>query len=672
MALGPLPSPGPFGRIVDVRVWPHGFTTRQDAVFGASPAGSAIIRPNLEDAGWHAAGSQKWGGNIVWTGSTQRHTISYNGPRGRWWGAVKVYDGSDVQRPFQPWFSHNGDRIGAPGGRRVLGACMRVFDELPTTLSYTGSGNGTLTLQSPATAPGVLTGDYEVRCIEAGATPRFLVTGPDATPIGVAEAGPFGGGPVLFDNVVRFTLQSGAAAFAIGDTWTLTVEEAEQFVVLVQAMSGPTSGQDNAAADEVYRRGVSPGGQWTLLASIPAQADEYFPVPQPWFINASGTRAITTRTVKDPQNGSSGLLRLVDLDLVTFAITRQGESGHTFAWTSHLDTTEGGYFGTSVLPLATRTATLWRDWAGDALVTCAEETQFSYSHTWDGETETGAYFHASGSRYARTDVVISHPGGEWRRTVYDDSIGATFDGPGLAKSADRTLTHAPLHSIAIVNSGVIELLETAGTWTWSNAGWTDTYTTTEASKVRAIGAELASRGGGGSYTSAAPNATGQPGVSTTWYPFGYPDWGGGRVFTLWVPDIDGGLGQSIDDPESAGGGPRVGYDTGAFLSILGVPLMFTTPSAGSQVNNRLPAFIGGTWATDSRSNYLQAVEIPQINGGFQHQGLFPMAAGNNQVAGSIGSGTYLIQSGGPDNLTPAQVHTLTDHPGADIWGIGAF
>lgn len=673
MALGPLPSPGPFGRIVDVRVWPHGFTTQQGT--DAGPVGSAIVRPNIEDADWHASGSEKWGGNIVWTGSTPRHTIAYNGPRGRWWGAVKIYDGSQVQRPFQTWFAYNGASVAAPSGRRVLGACLRVFDDLPTTLSYAGTGNGALTVQSPATAAGVLTGDYEVRCIETGATPRFLVTGPDAVPVGVAEAGPVGGAAVPFDSVVRFTLQSGSIGFAIGDAWTLTVEEAEQLIALAQVMGGPTSGPDNAAADEVYRRGVSLTGPWRLLASIPPQGDEYFPVPQPWFINASGTQAVTTRTVVDPANGSSGLVRLVDLDLRTFAVTRDDQGVNTFTWTAHIDVTAGGggadYFGTASRALSTLSATLWRDWAGEALITCAEETRFSLSHTWDGETASGAYFHASGSRYAGTDVVITHPGGEWRRTVYNDSISATFNGPDLTKAAGRTLTHAPLHSIAITNSGVVDLFESDSTWAWSNSGWTDTYTTTESSQVRAVGAVLASRGGGGSYTSSANDASG-PAPFTTWYPFGYPGWSGGRIFTIWFPDPDAGVGQSIDIPESTGGGPRIGYDTGVVLSVLGVPLMFTTGSAGGQVNNRLPAVIGGTWALDTRSNYLQVVEVPQISGGFQHQGLFPMAAGNATVAGSTGSGTYLIKSGGPDSLTPSQVHTLTGHPGADLWNIGAF
>jgi len=678
MPLGPLPSPGPFGRIVDMRLWPHGFTTRQAAASGASPAGSAIVRPNLEDAAWHAAGSQKWGGNIVWTGSTPRHTIAYNGPRGRWWGAVKVYDGSKVQRPFQPWFTYNGNQVGMPGSRRVLGACMRVFDELPTTLSYTGAGNGTLTVQSPPTAPGVLTGDYEVRCIETGATPRFLVTAPDATPIGVAEAGPVGGGPVLFDSVVRFTLQSGAVPFVVGDAWMLTVEEAEQFIVLAQAMSGPTNGQDNAAADEVYRRGVSPGGLWTLLASIPAQPDEYFPVPQPWFINASGTRAVTTRTVFDPGNSRSGLVRLVDMDLRTCAVTRDDQGVNTFSWTAHVQATpaeppppfdgSGSYFGSSTKSLSTLSATLWRDWSGDVLITCREEAQFRYSHDWDGETGSGVYLHAAGSRYQSSELVIDHPGGEWHRTVHEDTTTASFDWYASDLVSARTVILRPIHGLSIYGAGVDVFFESDGQWDYSGedggpGGGLEIVTTSERTTVLARGGVIAERTGGGQY---ATNPSGTTMQQAVWEAFNYQN--GMQVFTIHTNGDEA----SADNAEAAGGGPRIGYDTGAIISILGVPLMFTTGAVGGQVNNRLPAVIGGTFATDTRANYLQVVEVPQISGGFQHQGLFPMAAGNDRVAGSIGSGTYLIQSGGPDNLTPSQVHTLTGHPGADIWGIGAF
>lgn len=674
MPLGPLPSPGPFGRIVDVRVFSHGFTTRQ-----LSGIGVGVVRPNITDTDWHAADSLRAGGNIVWTGSTPRHTIAYNGPRGRWWGAVKVYDGSEVQRPFKTWFAHNGARVEAPSGRRVLGACLRVFDELPTALSYAGTGTGTLTVQSPATAPGALTGDYEIRCIETGATPRFLVTGPDAVPIGVAAAGPVGGGAVLFDGVVRFTMQSGSVAFEIGDTWTLTVEEAEQFIVLAQSMSGPTNGQDNAAADEVYRRGVSQTASWRLMASIPAQGDEYFPVPQPWFINASGTQAVTTRTVVDPSNGSSGLVRLVDIDLRTFAVTRDDQGAKSFSWTASVEVTpdeppqwsgSGSYFGTASRPLSMLSATLWRDWAGDTMITCREETQFQYSHDWDGETGTGVFLHGTGSRAQSTDIVIDHPGGEWRRTVHEDTITASFDWYASDLVSARTIILRPIHGLSISGAAVDVFFESSGQWGYSGAdggpgGGLEILTTSEHTTVLARGSVIAERTGGGQY---ATNPSGTTFGQAVWEAFNDASGGLSRAFTFHT-DYDG---EPTTNQEAAGGGPRIGYDTGAILSILGGPLMFTTPAVGGQSNNRLPAFIGGTWATDARGNYLQVVEIPQISGGFQHQGLFPMRSGDTQVAGSTGSGTYLIQSGGPDNLTPSQVHTLTDWPDDNIWGIGAF
>ena len=200
-SIATLPAPGPFSRVVDVRVFPHGFTTRQGDS-DAGPAGSALVRPNLENDAWHAAAAQKWGGNIVWTGSTPRHTVAYNGPRGRYFGALTA---GSVQA-MKTWFSHNGAKVPGPGGR-VLGACVKTYSSLPTAQTYTGTGDGTLDMQTPSTATGALTGDYEVRCITVGATPRFLITGPDAQPVGVAEAGAFTGAPILFDGVLRFELQ---------------------------------------------------------------------------------------------------------------------------------------------------------------------------------------------------------------------------------------------------------------------------------------------------------------------------------------------------------------------------------------------------------------------------------------------------------------------------------
>lgn len=81
----------------------------------------------------------------------------------------------------------------------------------------------------------------------------------------------------------------------------------------------------------------------------------------------------------------------------------------------------------------------------------------------------------------------------------------------------------------------------------------------------------------------------------------------------------------------------------------------------------LPALATGreyhTGATDTRGNWLLAAEIaaPSV---VLMPGSFPSSF--------PGSGTYTLQAGGPDTLTPATVHALTGYAGNDLWGIGAY
>lgn len=657
MPLGPLPSLGPFGRVVDVRVYPHGFTTLQTD--DAGPAGSAIVRPNIEDAAWHAATGQKWGGNILWTGSTPRHTVAYNGPRGRWWGATKVQSGpTTVVRPYLPWFAYNGARIDAPEFCNVLGAAVRVYDDLPTVQTYTGTGNGTLTVDSPATAAGALTGDYEIRCI--GTAPdRFLITGPDAVAIGVATAG------VPFDGPVRFEITPGLEPFVVGDTFTLTVEEAEQFIILTLTPGGFVSGPDATANDEIWRRPVSLAKPWRLLASLPPASGETFPVPMPWFINASADRAVTVRRLGD--NTIINPLRSLDLDLDTGVVTRTDEAVAPFAGTaSRTWASETNFAESRSFPAATRTARVFLDFDGDSLIEGLLEMSYSYSMSMSTTPDPDGPFTittGSGSLSQQSDLVIQRSGSEaWRRTVWAHSFTATMDN-GVTSSGAAGYVHNPVHSLAIMDGGVLAVLVSEGEWAYT--GTADPYSVAETVRIHHLGTVIAERIGGGSYYERS---------TPTSIPIGFNNANPRAAF----PYSEGEANDSYSGvPITAGEGPGIGVGGGALRDMFGNPIAYTAGGLG-YVNNRLPATIGGTWAADSRGNYLSVVEIPTLSGGAQPNPLYPFSdqatlySDNVPVIAGTGSGTYTDATGGPDSLTPATVATLTAHPGDDRWNIGVF
>ena len=663
-----LPSLGPFGRVIDMRVWPHGFTTRQTDT-AAGPAGSAIVRPNLEDAAWHAATAQKWGGNIVWTGSTPRHTIAYNGPRGRYWGAVKVQvAGPATIRPWRTWFAHNGAKVDAPSGQTVLGAALRVYDDLPTHLTYAGTGNGTLTVQSPSTAVGALTGDYTIRCIEVGATPRFLVTGPDAQPVGVAEAGAFTGAPVLFDSVVRFTLQSGAAAFVVGDAWTLTVEEPEQFIILTQNIGGPTTGPDTSTNDRLWRRGVHDLLPWHNLADFAPGADEYFPVPQPWFINASCTQAVTMRSVEPTGGAVTQRSVTIDLATLTRSAVDEGTRQFTGSWDVTVDTLPVPLPGTGdythyvsdeIYTAASRTAPRFMDWIGDDPILGQEETSFARSWHQDND---GNVVNAVGSMTVQSDLIVRRAGLEiWRRTVVEDGRSATVTA-GTVSAAGMTLVHRPVHSLSIGDSGVVEAFASVGQWIYTLAA-AGIYDTAEDLRVHHKGAEIAARTGGGTYYESGDADHPQSAFIAV----------GGPSSTFPSSTFDESFSQPLETPE-APGGPFSKVGTGPLLSILNYPLAYVADGLLGFVNNRMPAEIGSTWAADMRSNLLSVVEIPIIGGNYQPNPYFPVSDFSIDHLGveCTGSGAYDIATGGPDGLTESLVHSLTGYAPDDIWQIGAF
>lgn len=88
-----------------------------------------------------------------------------------------------------------------------------------TASAVAGSGGGTLTLGTPEFGAGVQVGDYSVICIAGGATATFQVFDPGGSMIGTYTIG-----GAAFANQVRFSITDGAPDYAAGDTYTLTVE----------------------------------------------------------------------------------------------------------------------------------------------------------------------------------------------------------------------------------------------------------------------------------------------------------------------------------------------------------------------------------------------------------------------------------------------------------------
>jgi len=643
-SIATLPAPGPFERVVDVRIFPHGFTTRQGDTT-AGPAGSAIVRPNLEDGDWHAAATQKWGGNIVWTGSTPRHTVAYNGPRALFAGEAQKTGISPAEYARHSSLSYNGAKIDVPGV--VFGAGFRLYDSLPTEQVYSGAGNGTLTMQTPSTAAGALTGDYTVRCITASPAARFVVIGPDSKPVGIAEAGPAGGAPVLFDGVLRFALQSGAVAFAVDDQWTVAVEQAEQIIAITE---GVTS---TPGATVVRRRGVSPGSPWrTVLTIDPSawEANEQFPTPHFWSIDAAATRAVTTRW------STAGYLvhREIDLDARTHDATLETPA----RWGANVSIVTDSTFvrpdtGECLITGSTRTdsaahpglheTTVGRFFVGNTLASIVLETTHALAgvapsfRPWPGDGSDGIERSSATINASYTvDIVVAALG--FRLRVLEDTQAfygeINFPGGPYAYSFVASETRREIQAITPDFAHVF-LTETVTTSNFQLIPGTNGWEGPQQTTMRwVMDAEVLET------TTSTTDFSGEVG-----------GWPGGptRVPCDTLPTSDTTdtaalLWLSQDAADNSFHVSELGLSTnGAPLAALSgqdqpPPLDATQPAGRKAVFQ--------TAAQDTRGNWMMIVKSPAT----------PLA----------------LRTGGPDSLTPATVATLTAYSPDDRWGIGAF
>lgn len=115
------------------------------------------------------------------------------------------------------------------------------------TTSYAGTGNGVLTLASPAYNGQVKNGVYKATCITVAANGgTFRVEDPEGKEIGSVAVG------AAFNKAVKFTIADGATDFALGDEFSLNVSVDEEDFVYVPFVPAGTDGSEVPVAYSIY------------------------------------------------------------------------------------------------------------------------------------------------------------------------------------------------------------------------------------------------------------------------------------------------------------------------------------------------------------------------------------------------------------------------------------
>ncbi len=141
----------------------------------------------------------------------------------------------NVQREAVTLLQGANYRLGSVLGRITKGAVSSAARAGGNT------GNGTLTLASPAADATAKSGVYKVRCFEAATNGgSFTVIDPDGFQIGIAVIGQ------AFANGVNFTIADGATDFVVGDGFDVTVAAGSGKYRLSPATD--LDGSDKAAA----------------------------------------------------------------------------------------------------------------------------------------------------------------------------------------------------------------------------------------------------------------------------------------------------------------------------------------------------------------------------------------------------------------------------------------
>jgi hypothetical protein len=113
--------------------------------------------------------------------------------------------------------------------------------------AFAGTGNGALTMATPAVSSKVKDGAYTAVCVTAAANGgTFRVEDPSGKFVGNATVG------VAFDKEIKFTIADGATDFVVGDTFTITVAaDAEDYQWVAFDQDG-TDGSEIPAGIAIY------------------------------------------------------------------------------------------------------------------------------------------------------------------------------------------------------------------------------------------------------------------------------------------------------------------------------------------------------------------------------------------------------------------------------------
>jgi len=674
-----LPSLGPFGRVVDVRVIGHGFS-----VLGSnSGGGEGLVRPNLSSQTWYARPASAWtfgDGNILWAGTWTSHRVSFRGPMGRLFGSLETQDvlGNTVYA-YKQWLALDGRKMTAPG--RVIGGFIKdLGDNRPVEIADEPAfGGGLLALADPPVTPEAPGGTWKVVLTPSG----WDVKRPDGQSVGVATPG------VLFDGPLKFTVTD-APGLSIGDFYDVLVDDALQVYAIT----------DFSTTDRVWRKGISrPTDPFRFVGEIARPSGEA--AHAPWAVNDNGTLAAVVRGSRlveidletliraetDISKPSIGFARTVDGGTETWAMITPttGEAlkgveffgqdryeywiNYTAALSGSLTTTEGGSSG-----------------GGSTLMTVDFEVRkngslfkslriFDYSATVAMSVTYPAPPSYVGSQLVTTSRAIFWfhplvPVSEWSyaEAVYTSTPGATQLVPGWLGGILCTFqnvygcSHREQGEITVYSGGSVEVSgvgDHTGIYDFAYANDTgDSFLGCQGDSSRSprwwpgLGYNLdtGELSGGGQTTLINPNGH---------FFFRYRDARSSSLFNFAV----GHNGSSGNGLQTYDGWP-FNFQTNPIQAPPGLPGIFSRSAA------------------DERGNYIHVTQAKAVvkadscgYGSFyasQPQG--SPAAGTDRDTGGLVPvvGSWVMRAGGPDMLSPSIVRDLAGVTFDNVWQVGVF